>query len=376
MANPLLDLENCGQSVWLDYISRALLDSGELDRLIKTDHIKGITSNPSIFEKAIAKSNDYDDQITGLRQKSITDAQTVYESLAINDIRDACDHLRPVYQIAAGCDGFASFEVSPHLAFDTEGTIDEGLRLWREVARPNLMIKVPGTSAGMGAIRKLISEGVNVNVTLLFSVKSYQDAARAYLQGLKDRLDRSLAIDSIQSVASFFVSRIDSKVDPKLEQIIKESKDPGKIDAAQKLLGTIAIANAKVAYCSFQHLYQTDLAKALIKAKAHPQRLLWASTSTKNPKYSDVLYVDSLIGMHTVNTMPMETLNAFKDHGKANDLFMKDIDREQEKLASLTQLGLNFETLCQELLKEGVQLFSNAFDQLLDAINKKLSLKN
>ncbi|HXW53564.1 MAG TPA: transaldolase [Myxococcota bacterium] len=370
MANPLLDLETCGQSVWLDYLSRALLDSGDLDRLIKNDHLKGLTSNPSIFEKAIAKTEDYDEEIHAFRKRSITDPKAVYETIALNDIQSACDHLRAVYE-KTSTDGFASLEVSPHLAFDTNKTIDEGLRLWHAVARPNLMIKVPGTTEGMAAIRRLISEGVNVNVTLLFSVKAYEDAANAYLHGLKDRLDRDLRIDTVHSVASFFVSRIDSKVDRKLEQIIKGSKD----SSAERLLGTIAIANAKVAYTRFQHIYQTDLAKHLLSNKANQQRLLWASTSTKNPKYRDVLYVDSLIANNTINTMPLETLNKFRDHGKVNDLFMTNIHQEQKKLDSLARLGLNFDALCQELLQEGVQLFIDAFDQLLASIEKKLSDK-
>jgi|SRR5579871_381110 len=361
MVNPLVLLEKCGQSVWLDYISRGLLDDGGLKKLIDDDHLKGVTSNPSIFEKAIAKTSDYDQTIALLCKRSANDAKTVYEYLAVKDIRDACHQLRPVYDRTDGCDGFASLEVSPHLAFDAEGTAAEGLRLWQEVNCANLMIKVPGTNEGMVAIRSLISRGVNVNVTLLFSVNAYIDAANAYLQGLKDRLDQGLSIDTIHSVASFFISRIDSKLDAKLKQLA--------VEKALQLVGKIAIANAKVAYNKFERIYESALAKTLLSHGATPQRLLWASTSTKNARYSDVLYVESLIAKSTVNTMPLETLNAFRDHGRASLSLMEN---QQQMLDNLAALGLDYEALCQELLQEGIELFATAFDQLLAAIAKKL----
>lgn len=375
--NPLIELEILGQSIWLDYISRALLDSGEFHRLIKDDHLKGVTSNPSIFEKAIAKTDDYKQAIDILSRKDARNAKVLYENLAVKDIEDACDLLRPTYEENKGSDGFASLEVSPHLAFDTAGTIEEGKHLWHQVDRPNLMIKVPGTKEGMGAIRALIGEGINVNVTLLFSVNAYKDAALAYLQGLKDRAEKGLPISSVQSVASFFVSRIDSKVDPKLEKVMQESKDQNKIRWAQELLGTIAIANAKVAYLCYEEIYQGDLAKSLIRKGAHPQRLLWASTSTKNNRYPDVLYVESLIGKNTVNTLPPDTLKAFRDHGKASNSLMTNIQEARATLDRLSELGIDFESCCRELLQEGVKLFADAFDQLLGSVDKKLTqIKN
>jgi transaldolase / glucose-6-phosphate isomerase len=370
--NPLVDLEQFGQSVWLDYISRSLIDSGELESFIKNDHLKGVTSNPSIFEKAIAKTNDYHQAIEDLRHKDAPNAQVLYENLAIKDIQDACDLLRSTYEKTHGLDGFSSLEVSPHLAFNTEDTIKEGLRLFHHVDRPNLMIKVPGTPEGMAAIRTLIGDGINVNVTLLFSINAYKNAAMAYLLGLRDRMEKGLPIDSVQSVASFFISRIDSKIDPILLRIIKENENPQKVRLAQDLMGTIAIVNAKVAYKAFEEIYQSDMARTLIRKGAHPQRLLWASTSTKNNRYSDVLYVESLIGQNTVNTIPLETLKAFKDHGKASNSLLTDINKAEWSLAILSDLGIDFEHHCQDLLTEGLKLFADAFDQLLSAVDKKL----
>lgn len=375
--NPLIELSKLGQSVWLDYISRALLQSGELHTLIKTDQLKGVTSNPSIFEKAIGKTNDYNEAIEILSRKDVKNAKVLYENLAVKDIQDACDLLRPTYEENKGADGYGCLEVSPHLAFLTLETTEEGRRLFHQTDRPNLMIKVPGTKEGMGAIRALIGEGINVNVTLLFSVSAYKAAAEAYLLGLKDRTEKGLPIDSVQSVASFFISRIDSKIDAKLEQIIAESKDQNKIRLAQELLGKVAIANAKVAYLAFLDIYQTDLAKTLIRKGAHPQRLLWASTSTKNNRYSDVLYVESLIGKNTVNTLPLETMKAFRDHGTAASSLTSNIHQAEEIFGNLSKLGIDFESECHDLLLEGVKLFVDAFDSLLNVVGKKLTeIKN
>lgn len=370
--NPLIDLETYGQSIWLDFISRELLESGQLHRLVKEDHLKGLTSNPSIFEKAIAQTNDYQEAIEILGEKDPHNAKIVYESIAIKDIQDAADFLRPVYEESQGLDGFVSLEVSPHLAFDTDGTIEEGKRLWHQVDRPNLMIKVPGTKKGMAAIRELISCGINVNVTLLFSVDAYKEAAMAYLAGLKDRAEKGLPINSVQSVASFFVSRIDSKLDDRLAQFAKESSDPKKVRLAESLQGKIAIANAKVAYLLFEEIYQSELAKSLIRQGAHPQRLLWASTSTKNKNYRDVLYVESLIGKHTVNTLPPATLEAFRDHGKASNSIKDDIAKAKSVLKDLASLGIDFKNCCEELVNEGVKLFADAFDHLLGVMDQKL----
>lgn len=370
--NPLIELENFGQSVWLDYISRSLIDKGELLRFIEHDHVKGVTSNPSIFEKSIAKTNDYEHEIEELCRKDVPNAQVLYENLAIKDIQEACDLLRQTYEKTHGLDGFASLEVSPHLAFQTEETIKEGIRLAHQVDRPNLMIKVPGTTEGMGAIRTLIGEGINVNVTLLFSLSAYKNAAQAYLLGQNDRHQRGLPMDCVQSVASFFISRIDSKLDPLLERIIRESTDTKQVAWAKELVGTIAVANAKMAYSSFLEIYQSDMARSLMRQGLHPQRLLWASTSTKNSRYSDVLYVESLIGENTVNTMPLETLHAFRDHGKAQSSLCTDIERAHAAFHHVSALGIDFEHHCQDLLREGVQLFTDAFDQLLSAVDQKL----
>lgn len=360
----LLEVENLGQSIWLDYISRPLLDQGELLSLIKNDHLKGVTSNPSIFEKAISKTNDYDQSIKNLSATGVKDSQDLYEKLAIKDIQDACDLLRPAHEKTKGNDGFACLEVSPHLAFDSDKTIEEGKRLWHAVDRPNLMIKVPGTPEGTVAIRALISQGINVNVTLLFSVDAYEASAWAYLNGLKDRAEKGLAINSVKSVASFFISRIDSKVDALLE-----NQGP----KGAELQGKIAIANAKVAYLKFQEIYQSKLAQDLLLKGATFQRLLWASTSTKNKKYPDVLYVQSLIGKDTVNTLPLETLLAFRDHGQARSTLTANIEDAPMTMQKLESLGIDFDKCCQELLDEGITLFVNAFDQLIKSIGQKLS---
>lgn len=371
--NPLIDLENHGQSIWLDYISRNLLTCGELERFIKNDRITGVTSNPSIFEKAIAKSNDYDQTIVSLTRNDMS-PKDVYENLAIKDIQDACDLLRPLFDEKKGRDGFACLEVSPHLAYDAEGSIEEGRTLWHRVDRPNLMVKIPGTKEGMTAIRTLIADGINVNVTLLFSVESYEKAAQAYLHGLKDRAEKGFPISSVQSVASFFVSRIDSKIDPLLENIAKNADERTK-KRAEALIGAIAIANAKVAYLRFLDLYQSDLAKTLARMDAQPQRLLWASTGTKNRAYSDVLYVESLIGNLTVNTVPLETLLAFRDHGCVTTSLMQNIHDAPAALDQLSSLGINFNALCEELERDGVKLFVTAFDQLLEAVSQKQALQ-
>lgn len=371
--NPLLELENYGQSIWLDFISREIINSGKLSKLIKEDHLKGITSNPSIFEKAIAKTKDYDNTILTVGKKDAHNAEAVYEALAIKDIQDAADLLRPVYDNQKGLDGFVSIEVSPKLAFDAEGSIKEGKRLWQLVNRPNLMIKIPGTPEGTVAIRELTSAGINVNVTLLFSTDAYRDSALAYLAGLKDRVEKNLPINSVHSVASFFVSRIDSLVDEKLGKIIVDKPNSPDAHRAQSLLGTIAIANAKKAYLLYEEIYQSDDAKKLTLKGANPQRLLWASTSTKNKNYPDVLYVEALIGKNTVNTLPPATLDAFRDHGRVSNSLQENISKAPATLGELASLGIDFKACCEKLLVDGVKLFTDDLDKLLGAIDQKLS---
>ena len=360
MKNYLLELEKHGQSIWLDFISRKLLKSGELEELIKNDGLKGLTSNPSIFEKAIAKTQDYDQEIYNFTGP----AYELYEKLAIKDIQEAADHLRVIFDQTKGLDGFVSLEVSPGVAHDAQKTIQEGLSLWHTVNRPNLMIKVPGTQEGMEAVRVLTSKGVNINITLLFSVDSYEKSAQAYLAGLSDRVKQNLDIKNIQSVASFFISRIDSKIDEKLENL-----------GIKNLQGKAAIANAKLAYKAYEKIYNSELAKKLLAQGAHPQRLLWASTSTKNKNYSDILYVSSLIAPNTVNTLPPATLEAFRDHGHVSDEFIKNLDDGQNIMSDLKNAGIDFSLCCEELLTEGLKLFSDAFDQLLEAIEHKLAQK-
>lgn len=371
--NPLLDLEKYGQSIWLDYISRELIDSGHLLGFIKEDHLKGLTSNPSIFEKAIGKTNDYDEIIEAIIRKDPQNAKAVYENIAIKDIQDAADILRPVYENLKGADGFVSLEVSPHLAFDTKGSIEEAKRLWHLVDRPNLMIKLPGTAEGISATRELISLGINVNVTLLFSIDAYRDAALAYLAGLKTRAEKGFPIDSVHSVASFFVSRIDSLIDEKLEKIIEKSPNTVQARRAKALLGAIAIANAKTAYLLFEEIYKSDDTQTLLRQGAKPQRLLWASTSSKNKHYRDVIYVEALIGKNTVITLPPATLDAFRDHGHAANSIKEDIFNASHLMAELSALGIDFRACCEQLLVDGLGLFIRDFDQLLSVMEEKLS---
>jgi transaldolase len=369
--NPLVELERYGQSIWLDFISHELIESKELQRLVKEDKLKGLTSNPSIFEKAIAQTNDYDKIIEILNNKDEHNAKQIYENIAVKEIREAADFLRTVYEESKGSDGFVSLEVSPHLANDSAGTIEEGKRLWHQVDRPNLMIKVPGTNAGMEAIRELIKSGINVNVTLLFSLASYKNAAQAYMLGLKDRAEKGLMLSSIQSVASFFVSRIDSKIDPMLEKIANTNPNSQVQNQAKKLLGRIAIANAQCAYRIFEEMNQSELMKNLAREGANPQRLLWASTSTKNKNYSEVIYVESLIGKQTVITLPPQTLAAFRKIGKVSQSIKNGIDDANKLMEQLKVLAIDFNQVCEELLNEGVDLFVKAFDDLLTVVEKK-----
>jgi transaldolase len=361
--NPLKELSGQGQSIWLDYIRRNLIRTGELKRLVEEDGIRGVTSNPTIFEKAIAGSTDYDDALRALHAKNPkADARNLYEGLAIEDIQMAADVLRPVYDETGGADGYVSFEVSPHLANETQGTISEAKRLRAAVDRPNVMIKVPATPEGIPAIEELIAEAVNINVTLMFSMSHYEAVVGAYMRGLERCPDPA----KVASVASFFVSRVDTMVDRALESLATAQAQ------AKALLGKIAIANSKMVYHRFLQIFQSEGFVALRRRGARVQRPLWASTGTKNPAYSDVLYVENLIGAETVNTLPPETLHAFKDHGKVPGETIGDsLDDAAAALRRLKALGINLDTITEKLQQDGVAAFASSFDQLIAALEKK-----
>jgi transaldolase/glucose-6-phosphate isomerase len=368
--NPLKDLLKYGQSVWLDYIRRNLLTSGELKRLIEEDGLRGMTSNPSIFEKAIAGSNDYTDILQSLQSKTDLDAKARYEILAIRDIQDAADFLRPVYDSSKRRDGYVSLEVSPYLARDTEGTLAEARRLWKTVNRENVMIKVPGTPQGIPAFQQLISEGININVTLLFSQEVYKRVAEAYIAGLEQLAAHGGDISKIASVASFFISRIDNSVDAIVDERLKASKDPREQDQLKSLLGKVAIANGKQTYASYQKIFSGPRWQALASKGAQTQRVLWASTSTKNPKYRDVLYVEELIGPDTVNTIPPATLDAFRDHGHPRASLTEDVESANRIMETVAKLGISMKEVTDKLTDDGVRLFAEAFDKLLEAVEK------
>lgn len=361
--NPLKELLGQGQSIWLDYIRRDLIRTGELKRLVEEDGIRGVTSNPTIFEKAIDGSTDYDDALRALLAKDPkADVGSLYEGLAIEDIQMAADVLRPVYDESGGADGYVSFEVSPHLAHDTQATISEAKRLRAAVDRPNVMIKVPATPEGIPGIEELIAAGVNVNITLMFSMSHYEAVARAYIRGLERCADPA----RVASVASFFVSRVDTMVDRALETL-------GTAQAqAKTLLGKVAIANSKMVYQRFLQIFQGEGFVALRQRGARVQRPLWASTGTKNPAYSDVLYIENLIGAETVNTLPPETLHAFKDHGTvAGETVRDSLDAAAAALGRLKALGIDLEAITARLQQDGVAAFAASFDQLLAALEKK-----
>ena len=368
--NPIKDLQKFGQSVWLDYIRRNLITSGELQRLIDEDGLRGITSNPAIFEKAISGSNDYADLLKSLQSRTDLDAKARYEILAIRDIQDAADLLRPVYQETKRRDGYVSLEVSPFLAHDTEGSIQEARRLWKAVARENVMIKIPGTPEGLPAIQQLISEGININITLLFSQKVYVQVTEAYLAGLEKLAASGGDVSKMASVASFFISRIDSLVDSEIENRLKHAKDAREQAQLKSLLGKVAIANGKLTYQLYQSIFSTTRWKKLASLGAKTQRVLWASTSTKNPAYRDVLYVEELIGPDTVNTIPPATLDAFRDHGHARLSLTEDVDAAKETMETLAKVGISIDQVTSKLTEDGVRLFEEAFDKLLQAVEK------
>jgi transaldolase len=357
--NALRSLNDYGQVVWLDFIRRDLLTDGGLSRLIEEDGITGVTSNPAIFEQAIGGSSEYDDQIRGLLASGQSDVNTIYEALVFEDIRLAADALRGVFDRTAGVDGYVSLEVSPHLAYDTEGTIEQALDLWRRVDRPNLMIKVPATDEGIPAIEELIASSVNVNVTLMFSLADYEVVAQAYVRGVARLAEPA----SVASVASFFVSRVDSKIDA----LLAANGSP----EALELRGEIAIANSKLTYQRYQEIFEGAGFESELQRGARVQRVLWASTSTKDPSYRDVRYVEELIGEQTVNTVPPKTIDAFRDHGKARGSLTENVELAQQQVGALNSLGIDFTQATEELQREGVEKFVRPFDQLLETLERK-----
>jgi transaldolase len=370
VSNPLRELQHCGQSVWTDVLSRSMLQSGELARYIEEDGVTGVTANPTIFEKAIAGSHDYDQSIRELAAGGCTPAQ-IYEALAVTDVGAAADLLRPVYDASGGADGFVSIEVSPDLAGDTRATIDEARRFWAHLHRPNIMIKVPATPAGLPAIEQLIAEGINVNITLIFAVAVHEQVMAAYLKGLERRVQEGQPTNHVASVASFFVSRVDTLVDKLLEEQARGAGAPGR-EGILRLAGKAAIANAKIAYEHFERVFSSSRFTELAARGARVQRPLWASTSTKNPAYPDTLYVTPLIGPNTVNTMTLDTLKAFRDHGIVDcGALRQGLAEAHQVFSDLEQVGISFRAVTDQLTTEGVQKFSTSLHALLDTIAER-----
>lgn len=367
--NPLLQLLEYGQSYWLDNLTRGKLLSGELRHRVANEGLRGLTSNPTIFHKAISGSSDYDAQIRGLAEQHLP-THDIYERVVISDIQAACDVLRPVYDESNGIDGYVSLEVSPHYASDTQSSIEEARHLHALVQRPNLFIKIPGSPAGVSAIEELLFQGININITLLFSIDAYESIAYAYIRALERRADLNLPLDAVASVASFFLSRIDTLVDKLLQERIQ-----ARVGAASPrpdtLLGKAGIANAKLAYQRFKQICATSRWHELAAKGARVQRMLWASTSTKNPAYRDVMYVEPLIGPHTVNTMPDETIAAFADHGVVAATIGQDVDAAEAVMRDLATLGIDFHQVTDQLLREGVQKFIEPHDELHRGIEEK-----
>src|SRR5213080_1781605 len=368
--NPLKDLLKFGQSVWLDYIRRDLITSGELKRLIQEDGLRGMTSNPAIFEKAIAGSTDYADILASLKDRADLDAKARYEIIAIRDIQDAADLLRPVYDESRRRDGYVSLEVSPYLAREIQGTLQEARRLWKSVDRPNVMIKVPGTAEGIPAFEQLISEGININVTLLFSQEVYQRVAEAYVRGVEKFSAAGGDVGRIASVASFFISRIDNSVDSELSARLKSAKEQQEEQKLKGLPGKVAIANGKLAYQRYLNIFSGPQWDKLRSKGAQTQRVLWASTSTKNPAYPDILYVQEMIGPDTVNTIPPATFDAFRDHGQPRETLTENVDGAKQVMQALAEVGISIDLVTDKLTDDGVRLFEEAFDKLLAAVEK------
>jgi transaldolase/glucose-6-phosphate isomerase len=372
-ANPLKGLLAYGQSPWMDYIRRDLLTGGGLKKFIADDGLRGMTSNPTIFEKAINGSTLYNDILNSPEAKSLN-AKQLFEKIAIRDVQDACDIFRPVYDESKHRDGYVSLEVSPFLANNTAGTLEEARRLWKVVNRPNVMIKVPATPEGVPAIRQLLEDGLNINITLLFAQSAYEKVAEAFVAALEARAAKGQPINHIASVASFFVSRIDSLVDSKIDALLKTAAGDAKT-LLESLHGAIAIANAKLTYKKYQELFGGPRWKALAAKGAQTQRLLWASTSTKNPKYRDVLYVEELIGADTVDTIPPATFDAFRDHGKLRPSLTEDVPGAARHMENLAKAGISMKEVTEQLVVDGVRLFAEAFKTLLDATGKSAGVK-
>ena len=373
--SPLQQLLDYGQSMWLDYIRRDLFTSGKLKHMIAEDGLRGMTSNPSIFEKAIADSSLYDDMLKSLASRKDLDATGRFEQLAIRDIQDAADVLRPVYEQSNFRDGYVSLEVSPYLALKTQDTMDEARRLWKAANRENVMIKVPGTAEGLPAIRQLIGEGININITLLFAQEVYEKVAEAYIAGLEDLAKRGGNLNKMASVASFFISRIDTLIDSMLNDRLKKTTDPTQQALFSSLLGKVAIANGKLTYQRYQRIFSGPRWEALAAKGAQTQRVLWASTSTKNPKYRDVIYIEELIGPDTVNTMPLATIDAFRDHGQLRNSLTEDVAGAQKVMDDLARAGIAIKEVTDKLTEDGVKLFADAFNKLLAAVEKNTQSK-
>ena len=368
--NTLQDLHDVGQSIWLDSIDRRILQDGELDRRIRDDALTGMTSNPTIFQKALSSSNAYDEQITEAEDKGLTSWE-LFELLETTDVRDACDHFAGVYSSTSGGDGYVSIEVSPGVSHSADASVEEARRLWKTVDRPNLMVKIPGTPEGAVAVRRLIAEGINVNITLLFAIEAHERVIDAYIAGLEDRVKAGKPIDGLHSVASFFVSRVDTEVDKRLDALI------AKADAAEKerlkmLKGRAAIANAKLAYRLFRQKFAGPRWEALAKRGARLQRPLWASTSTKNPEYRDVMYVEELIGPDTVDTMPPATIDAFREHGVVDKTVDKKVAAAEGLLKEVEAVGISIKDVTAKLLVDGIASFQKSFDELIAGLESKI----
>jgi transaldolase len=370
MANPLLELKKYGQSVWYDDLNRKLIVSGTLQRMVDEDGVSGGTSNPSIFEKAISGTDAYDEHLRRLVDEG-RDLPEIYDELTVTDVRMATDVFRPIYDETQGGDGYASLEVSPTIANDTQASIEAAKRLFTALDRPNAMIKIPGTPEGLPAIEKCLTDGLNINITLLFGVENYEQVAWAYVSALEKRWAARQPIDRIGSVASFFVSRVDTMVDEKLNEKIKAASDEEEREELRSLLGKAAVANAKIAYAKYEEIFSSTRWKVLEEAGARVQRCLWASTSTKNPEYRDVMYVEPLIGPDTINTMPLSTLDAFRDHGVVASTLEKDVDDAFETIRRLEKAGINFKAVTNELQVQGVKLFTDSFMKANASIKEK-----
>ena len=370
MTNPLLQLKTQGQSVWYDTVDRAQLDNGLFQRMLNEDGVAGVTSNPTIFQKSISHGDAYDEQITQLIRENKSTSE-IYEALVIRDIRTVADMLLPIYVKANRQDGFVSLEVSPDLAHDSEATLNEARRFWKLVDRPNLMIKIPATPEGLPVVRQTLAEGMNINITLIFSIEDYREVAEAYISALEERNAEGKDISYIASVASFFVSRVDTLVDQLLENKMKATNDRSEQQKLKSLEGKAAIANARLVYQDFKHIFHSPRFETLKHSGAYVQRPLWASTSTKNPAYRDVLYAEELVGPDTVDTMPLETIENFRDHGKVRLSVEDDIQQAKDEFAELEKVGIHYDQVTQQLQDEGVQKFADSFHELFKGIESK-----